>query len=222
MGAKIAVSWSGGKDSCLALHSVLENEYEVVALLSMVSKEHGRNHAHGIPFEPLELQAESLGLPLILIDSSGGYENRFKQGLTRVRDEFGAEAVAFGSLYAEKDRKWNEQAARAADLIPYFPLWTTSDRASGLLRTWIDLGYSSLVCRASEQYFDATWVGRPLNMDFHKEIRDMKICPMGEYGEYHTIVTGGPIFRKRLDITSFSTVRNAGLWSMDIRASRLI
>jgi diphthine-ammonia ligase len=54
---KVAVSWSGGKDSCLALYQLLKDKHEVVCLLSMVSEEHARNHAHGIPLEILRLQA---------------------------------------------------------------------------------------------------------------------------------------------------------------------
>ena len=113
MGKKVVMSWSGGKDSCFAMHRLREAGYEIVALLSMVSNEYQRNHVHGIPFEPLEMQAEALGIPLVMMDSGEDHEKGFIRGLAKVRDEYGAEAAGFGTLYVERDRKWNADTAEA-------------------------------------------------------------------------------------------------------------
>ncbi|HET7616007.1 MAG TPA: diphthine--ammonia ligase [Bacillales bacterium] len=222
MRKKTAVSWSGGKDSCFALHSLLEQGFEISALISMVSGEHRRNHVHGIPFEPLKLQAAALGLPIRLVESFGDHEESFKKGLLRLKKDFDVEAVAFGTLYVEADRRWNEKMAAAAGLEPLFPLWGPKARAGELLREWIALGYRSTVCRASEKDFDRTWAGRSLDSSFVESVQQLNVCPMGESGEYHTFVTDGPIFTKCVEIEKAETVLNSGLWSLDIQKCRLI
>jgi diphthine-ammonia ligase len=220
---KVAISWSGGKDSCLALYRLLkEEEYEVVCLLSMVSEKHDRNHAHGIQLEILKKQAEALGLPLIMVDSAGEYETRFKKSLSQIREQFGAESIAFGSLYMEEDRKWNELVALQSGIEPLFPVWIPQDQASELLHEFISLGFLSVVCRASTQFLDQKWTGRKLDESFYEEIHQTECCVMGESGEYHTFVLDGPIFQKRLEITQSDVVMNAGLWSLDIKSCRLV
>jgi diphthine-ammonia ligase len=219
---KVAVSWSGGKDSCLALYQLLKENHEVVCLLTMVSEKHARNHAHGIQLEILKLQAEALGLPLILVDSAGEYELSLKKSLSELKDQFGVESIAFGSLYMKQDREWNEQVAIQAGLEPLFPVWIDQDQSSELLCDFILSGFQSVVCRASSQYFDQTWTGRVLDLSFYEDIRKTECCVMGELGEYHTFVLDGPVFNKKIKITQSEIFLNEGLWSLDIQSCLLV
>jgi diphthine-ammonia ligase len=219
---KVAVSWSGGKDSCLALYRLLKENHEVVCLLSMVSEEHARNHAHGIQLEILRTQAEALGLPLILVDSAGEYELSLKKTLIELKKEYGVESIAFGSLYMKEDRVWNEQVAVRAGLEPLFPVWIQQDQSSELLHTFISSGFQSVVCRASSQHLNETWPGRVLDWRFYEDIHQTECCPMGEMGEYHTFVMDGPLFEKKLEITQAEIILNKGLWSLNIQSCRLI
>ena len=168
--SKVVVSWSGGKDCCLALHRLLESEDESVGLLSMVSEKDARNRSHGIPLPWLELQAQALGLPLFTVDSGDAYGLRLTDALRGLREERGADAVAFGSLYSERDRGWNEGIA------------------------------SATVCRARQDVLDRSWAGRVLDQRFFEDIHQTKSCPMGENGEFHTSVTDDPAFKRRLEI----------------------
>ena len=62
---KAIMNWSGGKDSALALHAVLQaGNYEVVGLLTTVSEAYGRISMHGVREELLDQQAAAIGLPL--------------------------------------------------------------------------------------------------------------------------------------------------------------
>jgi diphthine-ammonia ligase len=38
---------------------------------------------------------------------------------------------------------------------------------------------------------------------------------MGEYGEYHTFVVDGPIFKKKIQLIQSGAVLNPGRWSLD-------
>ncbi|WP_423410500.1 diphthine--ammonia ligase [Heyndrickxia sp. MSNUG] len=219
---KVAVSWSGGKDCCLALYRMLQENKNVACLVSMVSENDARNHAHGIKLEILRLQAEALGLPLILVDSAGDYERSLINSLTQLKDQHGIEEIAFGSLYAGEDRKWNEEVAYKSGLAPLFPVWISPEVSSKLLKDFISLGFSAVVCRASVKNFDRTWPGRMLDLSFFEEIQKQDICVMGEFGEYHTFVLDGPIFQKKVSLTESRVVLNSGLWSLDISQCQLV
>lgn len=219
---KAVVCWSGGKDSCLALYRLLKEDYEVVCLLSMVSEEHARNHAHGIQLEILKMQAEALSLPLMMVDSAGEYESSLKKALFKLKEEKAVEYIAFGSLYVEEDVKWNQQVSIESGLKPLFPVFSSKETARDLLHDFITLGFDSIVCRASADYLDQTWTGRKLDWRFFEEIQQTACCPMGELGEYHTFVINGPIFNAKLEITQSEVVLNSGLWSLDINSCRLV
>ncbi len=65
MKERVVMSWSGGKDSAVALHELLRgNDFEVVALLTTVSEEFRRISHHGVREELLEEQANAIGIPL--------------------------------------------------------------------------------------------------------------------------------------------------------------
>jgi diphthine-ammonia ligase len=218
---KVAVCWSSGKDSCLALYRLLKENRNVVCLVSMIADKDARNHAHGIKLHILETQAEALGIPLVLVDSAKEYEKSLVKALRNLKEEQGVEQVAFGSLYAAEDRKWNEEVSHKAGIEPLFPTWISPEEADELLKEFLSLGFTAVVCRASEKHFDQSWPGRILDWGFYEEVQQKDICVMGESGEYHTFVVDGPIFEKKVQLIQSGVVLNSGLWSLDIQRCRL-
>ncbi|MEE6451160.1 diphthine--ammonia ligase [Gottfriedia acidiceleris] len=214
---KVAVSWSGGKDCCLALDLLIKNKYEVACLVSMVSKKDERNHAHGTPLNFLQMQADAIGIPLVMIDSAGKYEESMINGLKTIKEQFDLSAIAFGTLYVEEDRQWNEQVATNVGLEPIFPVWIEKSETTNLLDQWLKTGYDAIICRAKENIFDSTIVGKSLNKDLKQLFINKEICLMGESGEYHTFVIDGPLFKERLNIVDADTILNSGLWSLNIK-----
>ena len=107
MPEKILFSWSGGKDSALALYSLRRNnpDISVTALLTTVTADNDRISMHGVRHELLEKQAASIGLPLekVMISkksSNEEYEERMKEVLLRYKAE-GVTCVAFGDIFLE-------------------------------------------------------------------------------------------------------------------------
>ncbi|MCA1056351.1 diphthine--ammonia ligase [Rossellomorea aquimaris] len=220
---KVAISWSGGKDGCLALYRTLRAEKEVNCLVSMVSDENERNHAHGLRLNILKQQAEALDIPLVLVDSGDDYERALIGALADLKKNRGVDVIVFGSLYAKEDRKWNEQVAMKAGLKPSFPVWISKDESSLLLKEFITLGFSAVICRASDKVFNPSWAGRMLDWEFYEDIHTKNDgCVMGESGEYHTFVLDGPIFSKKIHLAKSGVVLNSGLWSLDIEDCQLL
>jgi len=64
----LVMSWSGGKDSALALDELRRDpRYEVVAIMTSLSEEFRRVSHHGVREELLEAQAEAIGVPLTFV-----------------------------------------------------------------------------------------------------------------------------------------------------------
>ena len=68
---RAAISWSGGKDSCAALHRV-HADYDVVSMVTMFDEEAERSRSHGLRPEVIAAQADRLGLARRSSDAARG------------------------------------------------------------------------------------------------------------------------------------------------------
>ena len=192
----IVVSWSGGKDSALALYrALIEKKYEVKTLFTTISKEYNRVSMHGIRRELLEKQAKAIGMPLYIISLSKNvtneeYEsimqremNRFKSNSTNI--------VVFGDIFLEEIRKYRENNLSKVGMNALFPLWGKSTKA--LAREFLDLGFKAIITCVDTTQLDGSFVGNKFNEEFLSSIPS-SVDPCGENGEFHTFVFDGPLF----------------------------
>lgn len=194
----VVLSWSGGKDSALALAELLRSdEFEPVALLTSVTRGYDRISVHGVRRALLEAQAESIGLPLVEISleqnsSNDAYEAAFHSALEEIRPRFpGVRHIAFGDLFLEDVRAYRERLLSGSGFEPVFPIW---GRDTGdLAREFIDRGFQGrLVCVDTTQ-LDARFAGRDFDSALVAELPE-STDPCGERGEFHTFVSDGPMF----------------------------
>lgn len=198
----IFLSWSGGKDSALALDALRRGEeFEVVGLLTSVTRGYDRISVHGVRRSLLHAQAESLGLPLreILLDqncTNESYEAAFHDALCAIRGVRPDVAhIAFGDLFLEDVRGYRERLLTGSGFDPIFPIWGADTAA--LARSFIGEGFSArLVCVDTTQ-LDASFAGRPYDHDLLADL-PATADPCGERGEFHTFVSSGPGFRNAI------------------------
>lgn len=197
---RVLFTWSGGKDSAMALYKLLESrDYEVVALLTTLTREYGRVSMHGVREVLLEEQADSIGLRLEKIyiargSSNEDYDARMREALTRYR-RLGVSAVAFGDILLEDVRRYREESLSKIGMKALFPIWGRD--TAKLAREFIDLGFKAIVTCVDSKSLDRRFVGRIYDEEF---LRDLPtgVDPCGENGEFHTFVYDGPIFRRRI------------------------
>ena len=205
---KILYSWSGGKDSAMALHELLkERAYEVAALLTVVTKDYGRISMHGVRQELLESQASALGLPLEKVfitkkSDNKEYELRMKKVLMRYK-KLGIEAVAFGDIFLEDLKKYREERLREAGFKGIFPIWKRNTHE--LAETFIDLGFKAVISCVDSKVLDKRFSGRLFDRQFLSELPS-SVDPCGENGEFHSFVYDGPIFKKPVSFRVGETV----------------
>ncbi|OCA82824.1 diphthine--ammonia ligase [Pseudobacillus wudalianchiensis] len=202
MAKKIALSWSGGKDSCMALKKLVDANHQVVSLITTVPKELERTFAHGEKTEMIQRQSNSLSIPLHFIRCSfDDYTESFIQDLIQLKNQHHLDSVAFGDIYLEGHREWGENVAAAAGLEALFPLWCQQQDSLSLLSSFIQSGHKAAVIRIREDSLDDSWLGKELDDDFFNNIQKQTVCPLGENGEYHTFVYDGPLFQSPVSFT---------------------
>ena len=206
----VVLSWSGGKDSALALDALSRDpEVEVVGLLTSVTLSYDRISVHGVRRSMLEAQVQRLGLPLFEIALSpactnDAYETAFHEALERIRRRLPDVAhIAFGDLFLEDVRAYRVRLLAGSGFEPLFPIWGL-DTAS-LARRFIADGFSArLVCVDTTQ-LDGAFAGRLFDEQL---LADLPVTadPCGERGEFHTFVSDGPPFRAAIPYRVGETV----------------
>lgn len=216
---RILVSWSGGKDSALALHETLKTgRYEIAALLTTVTKDYDRISMHGVRRALLEQQVLSLGFPLekVLISpnsSNEEYETRMKGALEKYRDG-GVSSVVFGDLFLEDIRKYREERLGRLDMSGIFPLWKKD--TTKLARTFLERGFRAVICCVDAQTLDGKFVGREFDERFLSDL-PATVDPCGENGEFHSFVYEGPIFARPIHpIRGEIVLRDDRFWYCDL------
>ena len=184
-------SWSGGKDSMLALHRALAADVRVEALLAMFDEGGQRSRSHAIPPRLMQAQAEALSIPLVIGRVGwADYEAVFTQQLRR----FAAQGLThglFGDIDLQPHRDWEERVCASAGLRAELPLWGQSRRA--LVEALFALGYRARVVCVDARLLDAGFCGREFDAGFVAALPP-GVDACGENGEFHTFVFDGPRF----------------------------
>lgn len=194
----VALSWSGGKDSALALQALRDDPaVDVACLVTSVTLEYDRVSVHGVRRELLREQALRTGLPLIEIMLRAGcsnedYEAAFLGALDEVKRRHPeVSAMAFGDLFLEDVRAYRERLLSGTGYSPVFPVWGVDTTA--LARRMLDDGFAArLVCVDCTQ-LDPSFAGRSYDASLLSDL-PAEVDPCGERGEFHTFVSDGPIF----------------------------
>jgi len=216
-----ALSWSGGKDSALALW-VLREELgiEPQALLTTVTEDYGRVSMHGVRRELVRAQAEAAGVPLVEVGIPAAcvnevYESRIA-GALAAPPLADVPTMAFADLYLEDVRAYREERLEQAGRQALFPLWGRDTAA--LARRFVEAGFeATLVCVDPDQ-LDPSFAGRPFDDALLADLPE-GVDPCGENGEFHTFVHAGPIFEAAIEVEVGETTRRDGFVFTDLIAA---
>ncbi|WP_310381012.1 diphthine--ammonia ligase [Flavobacterium sp.] len=200
---KALFNWSSGKDSALALYKVLQNqEFEIISLITSVNQEFQRISMHGVRVTLLEQQAQSIGLPLEIMQipempSMEIYENVVRETLEKLKKN-GVLYSIFGDIFLEDLRKYREDKLAEIGIEGVFPLWKIPTQ--DLINEFINLEFKTIVVCVNERFLDKSFVGRIIDQKFIDDLpENVDVC--GENGEFHTFTFDGPIFSKPIAFT---------------------
>jgi uncharacterized protein (TIGR00290 family) len=203
MKEKIILSWSGGKDSAMALHALLQSgRYEIVSLLTTVSEQYDRISHHGVRVELLEQQAAALGIPLHILYLSQAncsledYEILMKKTMLEYKDK-DVLTVAFGDVFLQDLREYRQRNLAKVGMKAIFPIWGRD--TTEIVRTFIALGFKAYLTCVDREKLGREFAGRPIDADLIRDLPD-GVDPCGENGEFHSFVYDGPMFQKPVGI----------------------
>ena len=217
-GASFFSSWSGGKDSCFAVHRACKAGANPACLLTMISEDGIRSRSHGLRKDVLEAQAAATGIPLLVRCATwADYESVFVDALHEIRGK-GVESGVFGDIDFPLHLEWEEKVCAKAGMTAYLPLWGW-DREM-LLNEFLSLGYKAVIVTVEEKKLDRKFLGRIIDGELVNEFRKIGIDPCGENGEYHTLVVDGPIFTKPLPVEIGSSIEHSGYCMLDVQIRR--
>jgi uncharacterized protein (TIGR00290 family) len=214
----VLVSWSGGKDSCLALHEILRlGDMRVEALLTTITRDFDRISTHGVRRILLERQAASLGHPLHQITISKGasneeYEEKTGEAFSTYRDR-GTTSVVFGDLFLEDIRAYRERLLAKHHMTGLYPIWGRD--TAKLIREFIGLGFKAVLVCVVPAKLDSSFECLKIDERFVSGLHD-HIDPCGENGEFHTFVYDGPMFRTPVRFSSGEVVCRNSFWFCDL------
>jgi diphthine-ammonia ligase len=218
---RIFVSWSGGKDGCLALYRAKSSGMDVRYLANMVSEDGQRSRSHGIRAEVIKKQAEATGVPIVQQPTTDeNYEASFVTMLEGFKSE-GIGGGVFGDIDFQPHREWVEKVCRKADLTAYLPLWNESQQK--LMEEFIDAGFKAVVIAVKAELLGKEVLGKVVDRKFITYLagQDKNITICGEAGEYHTLVIDGPIFKKQLEIVRSEKITRGEHHFLEILETRL-
>lgn len=211
-------SWSGGKDSCLALYHAIQNGGKPHSLLTILSEDGVTSRSHGLHKSLIEKQAEKLGMqPVFRSASWHQYESEFVSVLREFKTS-GVEVGVFGDIDVDSHLEWVRRVCGVAGIVPVHPLWKRDRRE--LLEAFIGLGFRAQIVVINEQKMDKRFLGKIIQTHTIAEMEETGIDPSGELGEYHTVVTDGPIFSSRVGIKPAGERHHEGYWFLKVELQR--
>lgn len=195
---KCIASYSGGKDSSLALYYALQ-QGQPISLMVMLEEQGLRSRSHAMPLEIIHAQAKAIGLPILKASATwANYETAFVDLLVQAK-KLGAEVLVTGDIDLIAHAEWNQSVCNRSDLKLYMPLWQKPRLE--IVHELIALGFECMIVTVNLNLgMCVADLGQTLTLDYVNELLTRNIDPCGEAGEFHTTVINAPIFKTPLSV----------------------
>jgi uncharacterized protein (TIGR00290 family) len=215
---KAFVSWSSGKDSAFALLEILrQGLIDVVGVLTTISDAYDRVAMHGVRNALLDRQVAALDLPVIKVPlpspcSNEVYEACMAEACMRMKAE-GVARIVFGDLFLEDIRAYRVEKLAPTGIEPIFPLWKRDTTV--LAQEMISSGLVAYLTCIDPKKIDRSFAGRRFDESLLREL-PAGVDPCGENGEFHTVVTAGPMFKSPIPVRAGEIVERDGFVFADV------
>ncbi|WP_432645391.1 TIGR00289 family protein [Methanobrevibacter sp.] len=200
----VAVLFSGGKDSTMALYYALEAKEDVKYLLSMKSRNEESYMFHVPNIHLTDLLSEAFDIPIMSVETDGIKEEELEDLHHAFENlkSLGVEAIYTGALYSQYQKSRIEKLCDEVGLVAVSPYWHVDELE--YMRKIVALGFKIVICGVAAWGLDESWLGRVIDDDAIDElvkIHDKYYVDLAfEGGEAETLVIDGPIFKKRIKI----------------------
>ena len=198
---KLAALISGGKDSIYSAYKASKDS-KIVCIISFKSRRADSYMFHIPNVHLVELQAESMNIPLIYAESSGIKEKELKdikKALQTAIKKYKIEGVVSGALASNYQKERIDKICRELKLKSIAPLWHIEPKK--YLNELIKNNFKAIIVGIAADGLTKDFLGHELNENFIKKIEKLNIHGGGEGGEYESLVIDCPLFSKKLKIS---------------------
>lgn len=215
---KAVIAWSTGKDSAWALHEVRKaGDVEIVGLLTTITDTFKRVSMHSVRESVLDMQAAALGLPCLKVRIPSPCPNEVYEArmVEAIRDLVarGVTEMVFGDLFLEDVRAYRLRQLQGTSIRPRFPVWGRNTRE--LAHDMIGAGVGAILTCIDPKKLDRSFAGRRFDATLLADLPD-GVDPCGENGEFHSVVTAGPLFKEPLQVERGEIVERDGFVFADV------
>jgi ABC transporter with metal-binding/Fe-S-binding domain ATP-binding protein len=208
---KLGVLFSGGKDSTLALHLMAEKKQQLVCLITVVSKNKESYMFHTPNVDLTELQAQALELPLISANTDGHKEEELadlEAAILQAKNRFDIEGVITGAVESAYQTSRIQRICDKLGLACFNPLWQYNPKR--LLEELLERNFKVIISGVFAYPLDESWLGKQLDHNAIEQLSFLSekygISITGEGGEIETTILDAPMFKQKIEITSYEAI----------------
>ncbi len=212
---KVAVLFSGGKDSAFAAFCCLYSGWDV-ELLTIEPAEYSTMFHHP-NVKWCELAAQAIGLPIRIVKAAGGSEKDELASMKLALAGMDVDGVAAGAIESEYQKERVDRIAEELGIRSFAPIWRAG---SALLDEQCGYFESYVVAVAAEGLVEGDLCKR-FDSSFVERLKKMKpvVSAHLEGGEGETFVAWAPFFEKRVRIGGWKKEWKDGSGAADITAA---
>lgn len=220
---KLAVLFSGGKDSCYSAYLAKKQGHELVCLISIFSKNKESYMFHTPSIKKTKAQANVMNLPLIIKKTKGEKEKELKDLeniIAKAKKKYKIDGIVTGALHSVYQASRIQKICDKLNLKCVNPLWHKDEIK--YLNELLKNNFKIIITAVAAYPLGKTWLGREIDKKFIEEVKELKekykIHPAGEGGEFETFVLNCPLFSKSLKIKSFKDFKEGKYsWRREIK-----
>ena len=205
---KLAVLFSGGKDSTYAMYRAKKVGHEISCLISLVSENKNSFMFHTPSISATEFQARAMNIPLLIKKTKGIKEKELADLTSAIKEaikKYKIEGIVTGAVESAYQASRIQKICDKLGLECFNPLWQRDELS--YLNELIKNKFKAIIVGVFAYPLNQSWLGRVIDNDFIREVSVLKekykIHPAGEGGEFETFVLDCPMFKKPLKIKSF-------------------
>lgn len=211
---RFITSFSGGKDSMLALHRMIKENNDCIGILTTTNEDKG-SWFHDIELNILEEIAEQLNIKFFKASLSvEEYSKEFIEKCLLIKKQYPFDAIVFGDIDIKSHREWCEGVCNEIGVKAIFPLW--QENRIAIVQEFVELGYKAKIKRIDKNIMDKKYLGCDLSQELIDEFNKLNIDACGENGEYHTLVYDGPLFANKISLEIIDIQESENTFSLKI------
>lgn len=202
---KLAVLFTGGKDSTYAIYLAQQQGHEITCLITISSANPDSYMFHTPAIELTSLQAEALELPLVQGKTKGEKEKELidlENTIVKARKKFYFAGLITGALFSEYQSSRIQKLCDKLGLKMISLLWHKAQEQE--MQELLNLGFQFIFTSVAAEGLDKSWLNKiitPIIFEKLKKIKGINLA--GEGGEFESLVVDCPLFKEKIVLEAF-------------------